>query len=60
MAVNDRVELLKSNILHFTRDLLHFDVVEIRLLDPKTNAWKLLAVGMEPGCIPRATCLAAE
>jgi two-component system, sensor histidine kinase SagS len=48
MAVNDRIELLKSNILHFTRDLLHFDVVEIRLLDPKTNRLEpLLAVGME-------------
>ena len=35
MAVSDRIELLKSNILHFTRDLLHFDVVEIRLLGPQ-------------------------
>ncbi len=33
MPVEDRIELLKSNILHFTKDLLHFDVVEIRLLD---------------------------
>ena len=48
MAVADRVELLKSNILHFTRDLLHFDVVEIRLLDPKSNRLEpLLAVGMD-------------
>ena len=39
MAVQDRIELLKSNILHFTRDLLHFDVVEVRLLDQKTGAW---------------------
>jgi two-component system, sensor histidine kinase SagS len=54
MAVNDRIELLKSNILHFTRDLLHFDVVEIRLLDPKTNRLEpLLAVGMEPEAATR-------
>jgi two-component system, sensor histidine kinase SagS len=54
MAVKDRVELLKSNILHFTRDLLHFDVVEIRLLDPKTNRLEpLLAVGMEPEAASR-------
>ncbi len=54
MAVNDRIELLKDNILHFTRDLLHFDVVEIRLLDPKTNRLEpLLAVGMEPEAAAR-------
>ena len=54
MAVEDRIELLKSNILHFTRDLLHFDVVEIRLLDPKTNRLEpLLAVGMEPEAATR-------
>jgi CheY-like chemotaxis protein len=54
MAVQDRIELLKSNILHFTRDLLHFDVVEIRLLDPKTNRLEpLLAVGMEPEAASR-------
>jgi CheY-like chemotaxis protein len=54
MAVADRVELLKSNILHFTRDLLHFDVVEIRLLDLKTNRLEpLLAVGMDPEAAAR-------
>ena len=54
MAVNDRIELLKSNILHFTRDLLHFNVVEVRLLDPKTNRLEpLLALGMEPEAAAR-------
>jgi CheY-like chemotaxis protein len=49
MTVEQRVELLKSNILHFTKDLLNFDVVEIRLLDPKTGRLEpLLSVGMEP------------
>jgi CheY-like chemotaxis protein/GAF domain-containing protein len=37
MAIEDRIELLKSNILHFTKDLLKFDVVEIRLLDQRTG-----------------------
>ena len=49
MSVDERIELLKSNILHFTKDLLHFDVVEIRLVDAKTGRLEpLLAVGMEP------------
>jgi len=48
MTVEQRIELLKSNILHYTRDLLHFDVVEIRLLDQKTGRLEpLLCVGME-------------
>lgn len=49
MAVEERIELLKANIVHFTKDLLNFDVVEIRLLDPKTDRLEtLLATGMEP------------
>ncbi len=48
MPVRDRIELLKSNIIHFTKDLLHFEVVEIRLLDRKTNRLEpLLAEGMD-------------
>jgi two-component system, sensor histidine kinase SagS len=48
MAVQDRIELVKSNILHFTRDLLHFNVVEVRLVDQKTGRLKpLLATGMD-------------
>jgi len=47
MAVKDRIELLKSNILHHTQDLLHFEVVEVRLLDQKTGRLEpLLSVGM--------------
>ena len=54
MAVGDRIELLKSNILHFTRDLLRFDVVEIRLLDQKTNRLDpLLSMGMDPEAAAR-------
>jgi CheY-like chemotaxis protein/GAF domain-containing protein len=37
MSVAERIELLKVNIRRFTRDLLHYEVVEIRLLDPLTG-----------------------
>ena len=48
MSVDERIELMKSNILHYTEDLLHFDVVEIRMLDQRTNRlMPLLAVGMQ-------------
>ena len=48
MAVRDRIELLKANILHFTHDLLHFNVVEIRLLDQTTGRLEpLLATGID-------------
>ncbi|MEN6449429.1 MAG: response regulator [Thermoguttaceae bacterium] len=54
MAVQDRIELLKSNILHFTHDLLHFDVVEIRLLDQSTGRLEpLLEMGMDPEAAAR-------
>jgi two-component system, sensor histidine kinase SagS len=54
MAVKDRVELLKSNILHFTQDLLHFHMVEIRLLNHKTKKLDpLLAHGMTPEAATR-------
>ena len=54
MTVEERIELLKSNILHYTKDLLQFDVVEIRLLDQQTGKLEpLLAVGMEPSAADR-------
>ena len=54
MDVNERIELLKSNILHYTKDLLHFDVVEVRLLDQKTGKLEtLLSEGMEPEAADR-------
>jgi CheY-like chemotaxis protein len=49
MTAEERIELLKSNILHYTKDLLHFDVVEIRLLDASTSQLTpLLAAGISP------------
>ena len=54
MPIRDRIELLKSNIIHFTKDLLHFEVAEIRLLDRKTNRLEpLLAVAMDPDAAMR-------
>jgi CheY-like chemotaxis protein len=48
MTVDERINLLKSNILHYTKDLLNFEVVEIRLLDNKTGRLEpLLAEGMD-------------
>jgi CheY-like chemotaxis protein/PAS domain-containing protein len=54
MMVSERIELLKSNILHHTKDLLNFDVVEIRMLDQQTNRLEpLLIVGMGPEAADR-------
>ena len=48
MEVEERIELLKSNILHFSSDILDFDVVEIRLLSRETDElMPLLTVGMK-------------
>jgi len=55
MSVSDRVELLKSKILHYTQDLLEFDMVEVRLVDKRTRQLDpLLAYGMEPDASNRA------
>jgi CheY-like chemotaxis protein/PAS domain-containing protein len=51
MSVAERVELLKRNILRFTHDLLHYEVVEIRLLDPRTGRLEPL---LQEGMIPEA------
>ncbi len=37
MDIDQRIELLKDNILHYTKDLLNFDVIEIRMLDERTG-----------------------
>jgi len=42
MDVEQRIDLLKENILHFALDLLKYDVVEIRLLTPETNDLTIL------------------
>ncbi len=45
MDVEERIELLKSNILHCTQDVLNFDVVEIRMLDQETGRLAAVAGG---------------
>ena len=48
MEVDQRIDLLKENILYYTQHLLDFDVVEIRLVDPKTGLLNtLLSTGID-------------
>jgi two-component system, sensor histidine kinase SagS len=61
LSVDERIELLKSNILHYTRDLLNFDVIEIRLLDESTGELSpLLAFGMDESAAARTLYAKAE
>lgn len=61
MSVEERIELLKLNIRRFTRDLLHYDVVEIRLLDRQTNRLEpLLEEGMTSEAAKRVLHARAE
>jgi len=49
MSPEERVELLKQDIRRLTHDLLHYDVIEIRLLDRQTGRLEpLLEEGMTP------------
>jgi two-component system, sensor histidine kinase SagS len=55
MSVEERIELLKSKILHYTQDLLEFDTVEIRLIDETTGKLEpLLTEGMQPDASGRS------
>lgn len=54
MSHTDRTELLKEKILEYSQDILGFDTIEIRVLDPGTNELQpLLHVGMEEEAISR-------
>ena len=47
LSAEDRIEVLKHNIRKLTHDLLQYDVIEIRLVDPRTKLLKpLFAEGM--------------
>ncbi len=49
MSPEERIELLKQDIRRLTHDLLHYDVIEIRLLDRQTGRLEpLLEEGMTP------------
>ena len=37
MEVDDRIDLLKSNILHYTQSLLNYEYIEVRLLNQKSG-----------------------
>lgn len=61
MSVEERIDLLKSNILQFTRDLLHFAVVEVRLLDQDTGRLEpLLSEGLESDATGRVLYARAQ
>ncbi len=52
MSAEERIELLKLNIRQYTHELLHYDVVEVRLLDRHTNRLEPL---LEEGIMPEAS-----
>jgi two-component system, sensor histidine kinase SagS len=55
MTVDDRVELLKQNLRRHIRDLLSYNVIELRLLDRTTAELRpLLEEGMTPEASQRA------
>lgn len=55
MSVEERVESLKLNIRRLTHEFLHYDVIEIRLRDPKTGKLEpLLQEGMAVGAASRS------
>ncbi len=61
LTVDERIELLKSNILHFTKDVLHYDVIEVRMLEQSTGElMPLLAVGIKPEAVRRVLYAEAE
>jgi CheY-like chemotaxis protein/PAS domain-containing protein len=61
MSVEERIEVLKLNIRKLTRDLLHYDVIEIRLLDPATGRLEpLLQEGMTGSAKGRVLYASAE
>jgi len=61
MDVDERIELLKDNILHYTKDLLDFDVIEVRMLDRQTNRLEvLLSEGIDATKSKRALFAEAE
>jgi CheY-like chemotaxis protein len=61
MSVAERVDLLKHNIRKFLRDLLNYELIEIRLLDPQTGRLEpLLQEGMAPAAVGRVLSVGLE
>lgn len=54
LSVAERIELLKQKIIQFTKDVLQFETIEIRMLDKTTRQLEpLLNVGMTPEAAAR-------
>ena len=61
MSVEERIEILKLNIRRLTHDLLHYSVVEIRLLDKKNGQLQpLVEEGMTEAASQRVLYAKAE
>jgi CheY-like chemotaxis protein len=61
MSIEERVELLKHNLRRFVHDVLHYDVIEIRLLNRQTGELTpLLEDGMMPDAAGRKLFAKAE
>ncbi len=55
MSVEDRIQLLKENIRHYTQHVLNYNYVEIRLLDQKSGTLApLLSAGIDKVAAERA------
>jgi CheY-like chemotaxis protein len=55
MPVEDRVNLLKANILNYSQTVLNYEYVEIRLLDQKTGTLSpLLSAGIDQSAAERS------
>jgi len=61
MTAEERAELLKEKILHYTQDVLEFETVEVRVVDRETNELvPLLEDGMDPEASDRTLQARAE
>lgn len=61
LSVAERIELFKSNILHCMQNVLHIDVIEIRMLDQATGKLDpIMAEGMELEATQRELYSGAE
>ncbi len=61
LTVEERIELLKSNILQCTQDVLQLDVIEIRMLDQETSElMPVMALGMHSEAAQRRLYSATE
>ncbi len=61
MSVVERIDLLKHNILRFAREVLHYEYMEIRLVNVQTGQLEpLLQEGMVPAAINRPLSIGLE